>query len=223
MADSEIGEVFPENNRSIIFSLNEFIVEELKTARRFLRKIGYQKPFEEVKFNILNEHTDLTEIGAYLKNLINDSSIGLLSEAGSPCIADPGSELVKLAHQNGIRVIPLVGPSSILMALIASGFNGQNFVFHGYLPIDKKQRIQKLTELERNIYKLDQTQIFIETPYRNNRMVEAILSACSRETALCIASNITAKDEIITSKKISEWRKSPGDWNKRPVVFLLFK
>lgn len=223
LSDSSQSKVFPEWNAEIIYSLDEFIVEEIKTARRFLRKIGYKNPFDEVEFHILNEHTDITKIHSYLNCINTGNSIGLLSEAGTPCIADPGAEIVKIAHIANIQVIPLIGPSSIMLALMASGFNGQNFIFHGYLPIDKKERIKKLKKLEHNAFKLNQTQIFIETPYRNNQMFRSIIDNCSAETFLCVACNITSGDEDISTKTIREWRKSVPDLHKKPVVFLIYQ
>ncbi len=223
LSDSSQSKVFPEWNTEIIYSLDEFIVEEIKTARRFLRKIGYKNSFDEVKFHILNEHTDITQIQSYLNCINTGNSIGLLSEAGTPCIADPGAEIVKIAHQTNVQVIPLIGPSSIMLALMASGFNGQNFVFHGYLPIDKKGRKKKLKELEHNAFKLNQTQIFIETPYRNNQMFRSIIDNCSVETLLCVACNITSGDEDILTKTIREWQKSIPDLHKKPVVFLIYQ
>ncbi|MCD4790813.1 MAG: SAM-dependent methyltransferase [Bacteroidales bacterium] len=223
LSDSSQSKVFPEWNTEIIYALNEFIVEEIKTARRFLRKIGYKNPFDEVEFHILNEHTDITQVQSYLNCINTGNSIGLLSEAGTPCIADPGAEIVRIAHQTNVQVIPLIGPSSIMLALMASGFNGQNFVFHGYLPIDKRERIKKLKELEHNAFKLNQTQIFIETPYRNNQMFRSIIDNCSAETLLCVACNITSGDEDILTKTIREWRKSIPDLHKKPVVFLIYQ
>jgi 16S rRNA (cytidine1402-2'-O)-methyltransferase len=222
LSDTDFSTVFPEKNRDIIYSLDEFVVEELKSARRFLRKIGYSRSFEEVKFHLLNEHTPIEGLENYLNKPARGESMGLLSEAGTPCIADPGQQLVKLAHKLQIRVIPLVGPSSIYLALMASGFNGQNFAFHGYLPIPKRERENKLRELETNIGKLDQTQIFIETPYRNNQMFSAILSTCADDKILCVACNITGPDELIMTRSIREWKKIETDWNKKPAVFLLY-
>ena len=223
LSESQYSKVFPADNLKIIESLDEFIVEEIRTARRFLRKIGFNKSFDEVKFHILNKHTELSLIPEFLNNIDKGKSIGLLSEAGAPCIADPGAEIVKLAHYKNTEVVPLIGPSSILLALMASGFNGQDFTFHGYLPIDKRDRIKSLKVLEQNVYKLNQTQIFIETPYRNNQMFRSIIENCSKDTLLCVACNITGQDEKINTKTIAEWKKSIPDLHKKPVAFLLYK
>ncbi len=222
LSETEYDNVFPVFNREIILTLDEFIVEELRTARRFLRKIGYKKDFDKTQFHILNEHTDLTVIEKYLKNITSGKDLGLLSEAGTPCIADPGAEIVRIAQQMNVQVVPLIGPSSIFLALMASGFNGQNFVFHGYLPIDKKERKKKIMEIEQNAKKYDQTQIFIETPYRNNQMFQGIIEACASETLLCIACNITGDDESIITKKVKDWRKTEPSLHKKPAVFLLY-
>ncbi|OQX80443.1 MAG: SAM-dependent methyltransferase [Bacteroidetes bacterium 4484_249] len=223
LSESEYTKVFPANNLKIIESLDEFIVEEIRTARRFLRKIGFTKSFDKVEFHILNKHTELSLVPEFLNNIDKGKSIGLLSEAGTPCVADPGAEIVKMAHYKNTEVVPLVGPSSILLALMASGFNGQNFTFHGYLPIDKKDRIKNIKVLEQNVFKLNQTQIFIETPYRNNQMFRSIIDNCSKDILLCIACNITSNDEGIKTKTIAQWKKSIPDLHKKPVVFLLYK
>ena len=206
----------------IVNSLDEFIVEDLKTARRSLRKIGFKGEFDNMTFHILNEHTDLKGIEKFLTTAEKGKNIGLMSEAGMPCIADPGSEIVKLAHKKNIKVVPLYGQSSIFLALASSGLNGQNFFFHGYLPKEQNNRKKKLKELERNIS--IQTQIFIETPYRNNHLLEDILSTCTSETLLCVASDISGKSELIITKSISDWKKGEiPDLNKLPTVFLLGK
>ncbi len=225
LSETNSKENFPQVNNEVIYSLDIFIVENLRTARRFLRKIGYNKDFDEVKFFELNKHTERIEINSFLKPLLNGNNIGLISEAGTPCVADPGSEIVKLAHELNVDIVPLVGPSSIILALMASGFNGQSFVFHGYLPIDKKHRINKIRELENNAYKLQQTQIFIEAPYRNNQLFQAIIENCSNETLVCIAVDITnTKTEFIKTKNVNEWRKNKlPDLHKKPVVFLLYR
>lgn len=222
LSETDFENVFPELNRKITLNLDEFIVEELKTARRFLRKIGYKKDFDEVVFHLLNEHTEETEVEGFLDSLKAGKNVGLLSEAGTPCIADPGAEIVRIAQQRNIKVVPLIGPSSIYLALMASGFNGQNFIFHGYLPVDKRDRKRKLLELERNAGKLGQTQIFIETPYRNNQMLQSIIEVCNPETLFCVATNITGTDESIVSKRVKDWRKTNLNIHKQPTVFLLY-
>lgn len=221
LGENEHNYSIPEHNFRIIQTLNIFIVEELKTARRFLKKAGYKTDLETVKFYILNEHTLEEEASEFLSDASDGINIGLLSEAGCPAVADPGSFIVQLAHRKGLKVIPLVGPSSIMMALMASGLNGQGFVFHGYLPVKPDQRKTKLKELDRIVHHQSQTQIFIEAPYRNMQVYEAILSSCSDQSLLCIACNITMPDESIITCSIKEWKKKNYNPGKRPAVFLL--
>ncbi len=222
LGNSKLNSIIPEYNSKIINQLDEFIVENIRTARRFLKKTGFEKSFDNITFHILNKHSDQTEILSYLNSLDKGKDIGLLSEAGTPCIADPGAEIVRMAHQKNIRIIPLVGPSSIFLALMASGFNGQNFVFHGYLPIKKYLKTNKIKTLEKDAKQKDQTQIFIETPYRNKQLLDSIIETCNKETLLCIACNITLENEFIITKTIAEWSKTPPDIDKRPTVFLLY-
>jgi 16S rRNA (cytidine1402-2'-O)-methyltransferase len=212
----------PQHNTKLIRNLKYFIVEELRTARRFLKKIDNEICIDELEFFILNEHTDISMISQYLKMAQDGHDIGLLSEAGTPCVADPGSEIVRIAHEYGIQVVPLSGPSSIIMALMSSGFNGQNFTFHGYLPVDKTLCLKKIKDIETSAYRNDQTQIFIETPYRNNQLLDNILTICRAETRLCIAVDLTSENEKIISKSVKEWRLLKADFHKRPAVFLLY-
>lgn len=211
----------PNFNLQILLKINTFIVEELRSARRFLRKAGYNNNFETVTFYLLNEHTPGDEVSGMLENALKGHHIGLLSEAGLPCIADPGNLAVRMAHQKGIRVIPLTGPSSIMLALMASGLNGQNFVFHGYLPVKPDERTKALRELEHIALKTNQTQIFIETPYRNMQMLESILKTCHPSLSLCVAADLTLDTEWIKSMPVHEWKKQKQELNKRPAVFLL--
>ena len=223
IGEGAVDKVIPSYNQSIINKIDIYIVEEVRTARRFLKKAGIIKPIDELTFYVLNEHSKYHEISYYLDDIKVGKHIGLLSEAGVPCIADPGAAIVKIAQSNNINVIPLVGPSSIFMALMASGFNGQQFAFLGYLPVDKKFRVDKLKEIEKNIYQKNETQLFIETPYRNNQMIESILSTCRNETMLCIATDVSMDSEYIKTKSIAQWKKSIPDINKRATVFLLYK
>ncbi len=223
IGEGAVDKVIPSYNQSIINKIDIYIVEEVRTARRFLKKAGIIKPIDELTFYVLNEHSKDHEISSYLDAIKEGKHIGLLSEAGVPCIADPGAAIVKIAQSNNINVIPLVGPSSIFMALMASGFNGQQFAFLGYLPVDKKFRVDKLKEIEKNIYQKNETQLFIETPYRNNQMIESILSTCRNETMLCIATDVSMDSEYIKTKSIAQWKKSIPDINKRATVFLLYK
>ena len=223
IAEDNANAVIPQGIIKLISGLDEFIVENERTARRFLKTIKYIKSLDSLILHTLNKHTEFLEIPAYLNSLLNGKDIGLLSEAGCPCIADPGSEVVYLAHQHGINVKPLVGPSSILLALIASGFNGQNFTFNGYLPIDKNARIKKIKELENKAIREDQTQIFMETPFRNMSLLNDILNSCKPSTLLCIAADITSTNEFIQTKSISEWKNNIPQLNKITAVFLLYK
>jgi len=211
----------PQYNLQVLQRIDTFIVEELRTARRFLRKAGYMKDFEMVTFYVLNEHTPDHEAMEMLEKAGNGQHIGLLSEAGLPCIADPGNLVVRIAHRKGIRVIPLTGPSSIMLALMASGMNGQNFVFHGYLPVKPNERTKSLRELEHAVTTLNQTQIFIETPYRNLAMLESIVKTCHPSLMLCIAADLTLETEWIRSMPVSNWKKADPPLHKRPAVFLL--
>jgi len=220
LTDEANPEIIAPVNIRIILSLDEYIVEELRTARRFLRSLGYHHDFNSVNFYELNEHTDPNVFIDYLEPLLKGKNAGLISEAGSPCVADPGSELVHLAHQNKIPVIPLAGPNSLILALMASGLNGQNFIFHGYLPIDKTQRKQVIRAMEKDSLMNRRTQLFIETPYRNLNLLEALLQICSPELRLCIACNINSANEFIRTMTIREWKMVKPDIHKKPAVFL---
>jgi len=211
----------PSVNHLILEKIDTFIVEELRTARRFLRKAGYTKDFGSVTFHILNEHTADNEASDMLGEAIAGHPVGLLSEAGLPCVADPGNVIVRLAHSKGIKVIPLTGPSSIMLALMASGLNGQNFTFHGYLPVKPEERSRALRELESAASKNNQTQIFIETPYRNLQMLESIVKTCNSSLMLCIAADLTLQTEWIRCMSVGEWKKQKPEIHKRPAVFLL--
>ncbi len=203
-------------------SLEHFVVESEKTARQFLSAIKTAKPVREITLNLLNEHTLDKEVATLLSPLLTGKDVGLMSDAGCPGVADPGARLVALAHQKNIKVVPFVGPSSILLSLMASGLNGQQFAFLGYLPVDKQARNIKLKEIEKRSQTHNETQIFIETPYRNQHMLDAILTSCNANTRLCIASQISLPDELIATKRISEWKQSAlPDLHKKPTVFLL--
>jgi 16S rRNA (cytidine1402-2'-O)-methyltransferase len=217
-----LDKVLPEYNKEIVYSLDEFIVEQLRTARRFLRKLGHPLPIDEMKFYELNKHTEETQISAYLNPVLSGKSMGLLSEAGTPCVADPGSVIVRMAHEKKIEVVPLVGPNSIILALMASGFNGQNFVFHGYLPVDKQVLVKKIREMETTSRNLQQTQIFIETPYRNRQILEKVLEVCRPDTRICVARDITLENEWIKTMTVASWKKETVDLHKKPTVFLLY-
>ena len=214
-------ETIPKYVRDTCFELDCFIVENLRSARRYLRKIGFKKDFDtEVTFFELNKHTK-EELEPLYNFLLEANNIGLLSEAGNPCIADPGALAVDLCHQLKINVKPLVGPSSILMALISSGFNGQNFTFHGYLPIDNNDRNRKLKDLEQIQKRTGYTQIFMETPYRNEKLVESIIRNCKQDSKLCIAVDISLDTEYIQTRTIGNWKKDRPNFHKRPAIFIL--
>ena len=223
LGDCEISKVLPPYNREIILSLRYFIVEDVKSARRFIKQTDCSIDIDKLTFFTLNKHTSKEELSVFLDPIKDGNSIGLLSEAGCPAIADPGAEIVEIAQRKDIRVVPLVGPSSILMILMSSGFNGQNFAFNGYLPIDHNDRIAVLKKIERLIYSESQTQIFIETPYRNNKLLDSIFNTCKPTTKLCIASNITLENEFVKTKILAEWKKLPPDLSKQPSIFALYK
>ena len=216
-------DILTTDGKKLLYQLDGFIVENEKTARRFLKLIKSPVSQPTFKFHLLNEHTKDIEISAFLQPLKEGKNVGLMSEAGCPGVADPGSEVVRLAHLSGIKVVPLIGPSSILLALMSSGMNGQSFVFHGYLPRESESRKQKIKELEKDALKKKQTQLFIETPYRNNAMLQDLLLCCAAETQLCIACNLTGKEESIETKSIGQWKKKQPDLNKKPCIFLLGK
>lgn len=220
---AETAEVIPTKINLLINTIDEYIVENEKTARHYLKKLGIKKPLQEIVLHALNQHTAPQEISGFLNSINEGKNIGVISEAGCPGVADPGSEVVRLAHLNNIRVIPLVGPSSILLALMASGFNGQSFAFNGYLPKERGDRIKKIKELEKLVYNKSQTQLFIETPYRNTHLLEDILSNCEAKTRLCVACDITLPTEYIKTKSIGEWKKQIPDIAKRPTLFLIYK
>ena len=213
--------VTPSYVVEIVNTLDEFVVENEKSARQFLKKSGYKKSLNEVVLHLLNEHTDASQAVEKYIPILKNKSIGLLSEAGCPAVADPGSELVEAAHRNNIEVIPLVGPSSIILSLMASGLNGQSFSFAGYIPKERAARINAIKEMEKNALKKNQTQIFIEAPYRNQHLLEDLLETCHAETRLCIATELTGANEFINTKPISGWKKKIPAINKRPTIFLI--
>lgn len=221
LGETAINQVIPEFNIAIINEIDVYVVENIKTARRFLKKAGILKPIDELTFFELNKRTSVTEIPTFLKPIQEGQNIGVLSEAGCPGVADPGADIVSLAQQQNIKVVPLVGPSSILLALMASGFNGQIFCFNGYLPKEQKDRIYKLKELEKRAKTFQQTQLFIETPYRNENVLEDLLKHCFNTTKLCIAVDITLPSEQIWTKTIEEWKTTKIKLLKRPCLFLI--
>lgn len=216
----EAAHVIPAYVHDLTNALRHFFVENEKTARRYLRSTGFKTPFEEVIMLPLNEHTDPSAYNMFLDYLAAGKDCGILSEAGVPAVADPGAEFIKICHVHGIRVVPLCGPSSVILALMASGFNGQQFCFNGYLPVKQPQRNEKIRQLEAKAGK-GETQIFIETPYRNNAMIQEVLQVCQPDTWFCIASDITGEKESIQTKKIADWKKSIPQPGKIPAIFLI--
>lgn len=223
LGDTPIDKVLPDYNHDIIMGIKYFIVEEVRTARRFLKRVDKSINIDELTFYPMGKHADKHLFSTYLEPLRKGESVGVISEAGCPAIADPGADVVAVAQREGLKVVPLVGPSSILLGLMASGFNGQGFAFNGYLPIDTSERIAKIKKLEQRAISEKQTQIFIETPYRNAQMIKDILQACHPTTHLCIASGITCDNENIITHTISEWKKKAlPDLHKIPTVFLIY-
>jgi len=223
LGDNAPLEVLPISIKKIIESVDDYIVENEKTARRFIKKISSSKSQGSLNIHILNKYTDPSELPSFLEACAKGKPVGLLSEAGCPGIADPGADIVRIAHESNIRVIPLVGPSSILLALMSSGMNGQNFAFNGYLPIDRGERKHKLKQLERLSADQNQTQIFIETPYRNNKMLEDICGTLQNQTKVCVACDITLPTEYIKTKTVEEWKHITVDLHKRPAIFIIQK
>jgi len=222
LGDTPADQVLPQHVISVARKLQHFVVEQPKTARQFLSALKPEHPIQALHFATLNEHTAAKELPELLVPLLAGHDVGIISEAGCPGIADPGANLVNLAHRNGFRVVPLVGPSSILLALMASGLNGQCFAFHGYLPIAEAERNKMISKLEAESSRLKQTQLFIETPYRNERMLSALLAQCRPETLLCVATDITLPSEQIHTRSIAQWKSQPmPQLNKRPSLFLL--
>ncbi|MDT0648127.1 SAM-dependent methyltransferase [Zunongwangia sp. F260] len=223
LGDSNPLDVLPLHIKKIIEETDEYIVENEKTARRAIKKIVAGKSQQSLKLHLLNKFTEVSALPSYLKACKEGQNVGLMSEAGCPGVADPGAEMVKLAHEENIQVVPLVGPSSILLALMGSGMNGQGFTFHGYLPIDKKERKHELKNLERISAERNQAQIFIETPYRNNKLLEDMQQNLHPGTRLCIACDLTLQSEYILTKAVEDWSKTKVDLHKRPTIFIIQK
>ena len=224
LGDTEIDNVLPLYNREIIRQIKFFIVENVRSARRFLKKVDRDINIDELTFYLMDKHTDAAKMASYLKPLEEGNAMGVISEAGCPAVADPGADVVAVAQRKNLRVIPMVGPSSIIMSVMGSGFNGQSFAFNGYLPIEPAERTKRIKQLETRAYTEDQTQLFIETPYRNHKMLEELLRTCKPSTRLCIASGITCAEEYIHTHTIAEWKKIKlHDLSKIPTIFLIYK
>ncbi len=224
LGDTEVSQVLPSYNHDIIMSIRHFVVEDVRSARRFLKKVDKSINIDELTFYPMGKHSEGEDFSRYLEPMKKGESVGVISEAGCPAVADPGSNVVAIAQRRGYRVVPLVGPSSIILSVMASGFNGQSFAFHGYLPIQGAERTKRIKQLEQRIYNEHQTQIFIETPYRNAAMIDELTRTLKPQTKLCIASGITTEQEWIKTLTIQEWRKvQKPDLSKIPTIFLIYK
>ena len=221
LGDTPQERVLPAYNRDVICSIRHFIVEEVRSARRFLKRVDRDINIDALTFYPMGKHADAQRFGEYLKPLEEGNDMGVISEAGCPAVADPGADVVAIAQRRGMKVVPLVGPSSMLMAVMASGLNGQSFAFNGYLPIDPADRIKRLKQLETRSTQEHQTQLFIETPYRNAKLFDTLCQTLRPQTRLCIAAGITTEDEWIKPRTIAEWKRHPlPDLSKTPAIFL---
>lgn len=223
LGDSPLERIMPPFNYDVINTIRHFIVEDVRTARRFLKKVNPSVNIDELIFFVLNQHTTAQEISGFLRPMTEGNDMGVISEAGCPAVADPGADIVAMAQQKNFTVVPLVGPSSILLALMGSGFNGQSFAFNGYLPVQPADRVKALRRLEQRAIAENQSQLFIETPYRNMKMLADIIDTCQPNTKLCIAADITLDTEFIKTKTVREWKSTLPDLNKRPTIFLFSK
>jgi 16S rRNA (cytidine1402-2'-O)-methyltransferase len=221
LGETPIDRVIPAEVQTKVKTIRHFIVEDVKTARRYLRKMDREFPIDDTEFHILNKHTTEPEISVYMSQIPSNCDIGVMSEAGCPGVADPGAVIVKIAHEKGLEVIPFVGPSSILLGLMGSGFSGQNFSFHGYLPKERNFRVKKIMQLEKSTEKDGSTQIFMDTPFRNMNLLEDLLDKLKPDTLLCLASNITCNDALIKTKTVARWKKKVPDLQKVPCMFLI--
>lgn len=223
LGESNPLDVLPITVKRIIENTNTFIVENEKATRRFIKSIAPEKSQPSLNLFILNKHTEPQDVPSFLDPCLAGEDVGLISEAGCPAVADPGADVVRIAHEKNIQVVPLVGPSSILMAIMSSGMTGQSFAFNGYLPIDKIERKKELLRLERLSQEQNQSQLFIETPYRNNAMLEDICSTLHEQTLVCVACDITLSSEFIKTKTVKDWKKNSADLHKRPALFIIYK
>jgi len=221
LGDTEPLEVLPISIKNVLEMTNEFIVENEKTARRFIKRVSPKKSQPDLILHPLNKFTDPADIPSFLNSCLEGKVVGLLSEAGCPAIADPGADVVRIAHEKNIQVRPLVGPSSILLAMMGSGFNGQSFAFNGYLPIDKSERKAAIKKLEKLSGDYNQSQIFIETPYRNNKMLEDLCNTLQGSTEICVACDLTLPTEVILTRTAKEWKHMKLDFHKRPAIFVV--
>ncbi|SCY63881.1 SAM-dependent methyltransferase [Flavobacterium caeni] len=223
LGDNEPTEVLPQTIARTIGFIDDYIVENEKTARRFIKAIDPTKVQSTLRLSALNKHTDVSEHLQMIAPCLEGKNLGLMSEAGCPGVADPGAAIVKLAHEKGIQVVPLVGPSSILLAVMASGMNGQSFAFNGYLPIDKGEKKSALKNYESLSAQKNQSQLFIETPYRNNKLLEDLLQILQPNTHLCIAADLTLPTEFVKTLRVQDWKKTKVDLHNRPAIFIIHK
>lgn len=220
LGGTDVSAVLPSGNTEIIHSIGHFITESEKSAKALLKRIAYPRQFNDISFYLLNEHTAAAEIPSFLEPLLNGQDMGLLSDAGCPAIADPGAEVVRLCHNKGIKVVPLTGPSSIILSLMGSGLNGQTFTFRGYLPYEKDKRTAMVREMER-LGSSGNTQIFIEAPYRNRNLLQELIEICKPETRICVACDLTLESELLVTRTAAAWKTQLPDIHKRPCIFLL--
>lgn len=224
LGETELSRVLPAYNAEIVPQIKHFIVEDVRSARRFLKKVNRDIRIDDLTFYPMGKHASPEVFESYLRPLEQGMSVGVISEAGCPAVADPGADVVAIAQRKGLRVVPLVGPSSILLAVMASGFNGQSFAFNGYLPIEPSERTKRLKQLEQRAYSEHQTQIFIETPYRNAKLFAEILRTCHLQTRLCVAAGLTCETESVKTHSVQDWKKiSLPDLSKTPAIFLIYK
>lgn len=223
LGDTPLSRVLPDYNAEIIRGIKHFIVEDVRSARRFLKKVDRDIDIDGLTFFAMGKHAAPEQFAAYLRPLEQGLPVGVISEAGCPAVADPGADVVAIAQRKGLRVVPLVGPSSMILAVMASGFNGQSFAFNGYLPIDPPERVRRIKALEQRAYSEHQTQLFIETPYRNAKLFDTLLQVCRPQTRLCVAAGITCPEEFIKTRTVQDWKKRPlPDLSKIPAIFLIY-
>ncbi|MBO4500504.1 MAG: SAM-dependent methyltransferase [Bacteroidaceae bacterium] len=223
LGETPVDRVIPTYNKTVIKGIRYFVVENVRSARRFLKSVDRSIDIDQLNFSVLDVRTKPGEVSEMLAPLEAGNPIGVISEAGCPAVADPGADIVDKAQRKGLKVVPLVGPSSIILSVMASGFNGQSFAFNGYLPIGQNERVKSLRQLEQRAVTLNQTQIFIETPYRNSNMMQDILNVCCSSTRVCVASNLTCDDEWVRTKSVREWRAEKPDLPKVPTIFLIYR
>lgn len=221
LSDADLNVSIPAKVQAVAGRLKYFVVEDLRTARRYLSRLNVETPIGDIHFSLLNEHSDMADVSALLAPALQGNDMGLMSDAGLPCIADPGEELVRIAHLHGVQVVPLTGPSSVFLALAASGLSGERFSFEGYLPAKTAELGKCLKRLEQLSRQERQSKIFIETPYRSAKMLDTVLNVCSPDTLLCVACNLTAADEFVRTATVAQWQQNRAELNKKPCIFII--